>query len=619
MAKFKKLPEIKEPTRTLLSGNEAIALGAREAGIYFGVGYPGTPSTEILETFARLPGVKAQWSPNEKVAFETGIGASLAGSRTLVCMKHVGVNVAMDPLMTFAYTGAVGGFVLISADDPELHSSQNEQDNRHIARFAKIPMLEPADSREAHDFTKLAVEISEQFAVPVMVRVTTRISHAKGVVELEPWPVPQVTGFKRDIERFVMVPQFARRRHHEVESRLIALRKYSNESSLNHVEPGSGSIGIVTGSVSYQYVRELLPNAPVFKVGMSNPMPLEAIRSFAATVERLLVIEELDPYYEEQIKAAGIPCEGKRFFPLEGELNPDNVFEGLREAGALNGRPPKFYPVKIEVLPRPPVLCPGCPHRPMFTALKKIKADVFGDIGCYTLAALTPLNALHTCICMGASIGMANGVALVEGSRRPVVAVIGDSTFLHSGLTGILDSVYNKAPITLVILDNRATAMTGGQQHPGTGLTLQNEPTHQANLFDIVRALGVKHVFPVDSYDYEATLDILKKAVALKETAVLITTRPCVLYPTKMEPEPYRVLLDLCNGCAACIRIGCPAIALIEETTEKGLPKVSIDPDTCTGCRLCVQVCPVDAIESISGQKLPESVEETSACCEECH
>ncbi|MBT3233796.1 MAG: indolepyruvate ferredoxin oxidoreductase subunit alpha [Calditrichaeota bacterium] len=591
--------------KMLLSGNEAIALGAREAGIYFGVGYPGTPSTEILETFARIPGIKAQWSPNEKVAFEVGIGAALAGSRTLVTMKHVGVNVAMDPLMTFAYTGTVGGFVFISADDPELHSSQNEQDNRILARFAKIPMLEPSDSSEAHDFMKYAIEISEKFETPLMLRITTRISHAKGIVNLEPWPVPEVTGFKRNPERFVMIPQYARKRHTEVEKRIISMREFSNNSPLNRVEPGTGNIGIVTGGVSYNYVREVMPDAPIFKVGMSNPMPIDSIREFAATVDKLLVVEELEPYYEEQILAAGIACAGKEYFPIEGELNPDIVEAGLIKAGALDGSTSSVHPVGFNVLPRPPVLCSGCPHRPVYQALKKIRADVFGDIGCYTLGALKPLNAMHACICMGASIGMADGVQQVSGSKKPVVAVIGDSTFLHSGITGLLDAVYNQAPMILVILDNRATAMTGGQQHPGTGFTLQGEVAPQVNLFEIVKALGVKRVYDVDSYDLDKTIEILTEASEIKEPTVLITSQPCVLYPEKLPPQPFDVDLDKCNACQVCLHIGCPSISHIDQTTEKGLHLVAIDPDTCTGCSLCDQVCPEDAIFEITHEHAP--------------
>lgn len=606
MSKIKPLPPITTPTRLLLSGNEAIALGAREAGVYFAAAYPGTPSTEILETFSRLPGVKAQWSVNEKVAFEAGIGAALAGTRVMVCMKHVGVNVAMDPLMTFAYTGTVGGFLLVSADDPEMHSSQNEQDNRRIAYFAKIPMLEPSDSGEAHDYAKIALSLSEEYETPVMLRVTTRISHAKGIVEVEPWPVPVVKGFRKDPERFVMVPQFARPRHHQVELRLAKLRRITEQSPLNRVEAGNPEVGVVTGGVAYHYVREILPEASVFKVGLSNPLPVESIRNFARTVKRLLVVEELEPYYEEQLLAAGIACEGKRYFPVEGELNPDKVEEGLRQAGVLNGRVPRRAPKPpIDVLPRPPVLCPGCAHRPVFSALKKLKADVFGDIGCYTLGALKPLNALHACICMGASIGMAQGVQQVGGSKRPVVAVIGDSTFLHSGMTGLLDVVYNRAPVTVIILDNRATAMTGGQQHPGTGYTLQGDETFRVDYELLARALGVKHFFSLDPYDYEAAVALIRKATALGEPAVIVTTRPCMLYPVKKAPEPYRVLLDVCNGCGACIRIGCPAIFTVPETTPKGLPKVGIDPDTCTGCRLCVQVCPVNCIEPVSGPAEP--------------
>jgi indolepyruvate ferredoxin oxidoreductase alpha subunit len=618
MAKFRKLPEITQPVKMLMTGNEAIAIGAREAGVYFASAYPGTPSTEILETFGRLPGVKAQWSVNEKTAFEAGVGSSMAGARTLVCMKHVGVNVAMDPLMTFAYTGAVGGFVLVSADDPSMHSSQNEQDNRILAKFAKIPMLEPSDSAEAHAFVKLAVTLSEDFQTPVMLRVTTRISHAKGIVHLNPWPVPKVTGFVRNAPRFVMVPQFARLRHTEVEARLIRLAKYSESVPINRIEKGVGDVGIVTGGISYAHVREIMPDAPVFKIGMSNPMPIEAIREFASHYKRLIVVEELEPFYEDQIKAAGIKCEGKQFFPIEGELDPDVVTDGFRAAGVLNGSIPKFHPVKIDVIPRPPVLCAGCPHRPVFNALKKMKADVFGDIGCYTLGALAPIEALHACVCMGASIGMAAGVGAVEGSKRPVVAVIGDSTFLHSGITGLLDAVYNHAPLTLIILDNRITAMTGGQEHPGSGMTLQGEESFNVDYVALVKALGVKHIFLPDAYNFDESLETIKKAVALGEPSVILTSRPCMLYPGKRKYETFDVKLDLCNGCAACVRIGCPAISLIAETTEKGLNKIAINADACTGCSLCMQVCPVDAIITHSGNKPIVFEEKADAECGGC-
>lgn len=614
-----------------MTGNEAIAFGAREAGVYFASAYPGTPSTEILETFGRLPGVKAQWCVNEKVAFEVGIGSSMAGARTLVCMKHVGVNVAMDPLMTFAYTGAVGAFVLVSADDPSMHSSQNEQDNRIIAKFAKIPMLEPSDSTEAHSMMKLAVEISEAFETPVMLRVTTRISHAKGIVQLSPWPVPQVTGFIRNASRFVMVPQYAKLRHTEVEARLGRLLKFSEASPINRIDYGQvelpptggrqkleSDFGIVTGGISYNHVREILPHAPIFKIGMSNPMPIEAIRDFSRKFKNLLVVEELEPYYEDQIKAAGIKCEGKKFFPIEGELDPDVVADGLRSAGAINGSTPKFFPVAIDVMPRPPVLCAGCPHRPVFNALKKLKADVFGDIGCYTLGALQPLEALHACVCMGASIGMAEGVGLVQGSKRPVIAVIGDSTFLHSGMTPLLDAVYNKAPLTLILLDNSITAMTGGQEHPGSGVTLQGEPTINVDYHKICEALGVKHIFTPDAYNYDEVIATIQEAIKLQEPSVILTNRPCMLYPGKRKYETYKILLDPCNGCGACVRIGCPAISLIAETTDKGLHKVTIDPDACTGCSLCMQVCPVEAIETESGEKPVVFAEPSEVECGGC-
>ncbi|MBM3328459.1 MAG: 4Fe-4S dicluster domain-containing protein, partial [Calditrichaeota bacterium] len=547
-----------------------------------------------------------------------GIGASLAGARTLVAMKHVGVNVALDPLMTFAYTGAVGGFVLVSADDPAMHSSQNEQDNRILARFAKIPMLEPSDSAEAHDMVRFAFDLSEEYQTPVMLRVTTRISHAKGIVTLSPWPdSKESTGFKRDISRFVMVPQYARPRHTAVEERLTLLKNLSERSPLNFVDwpegapgsPGRRPLGVVTGGIAFAHVREVLPDVPVFKIGFSNPLPIEAIRAFAVSFERLIVVEELEPFYEEQLRAAGIDCEGKRFFPLEGELDPDVVREGfLKAVGRTKeeiGERKEEIGIEgnghIEVLPRPPVLCAGCPHRPVFNALKKLKADVFGDIGCYTLGALAPLKALHACVCMGASVGMAAGVGAVGGSKRPVVGVIGDSTFLHSGITGLLDAVYNKAPLTLLILDNRITAMTGGQQHPGSGITLQGTPTIQVNYVELCRVLGVRHIYELDAYDYEKSIAVIKEATSLGEPAVVITNRPCMLYPAKRKYETFHVLTDVCNGCAACIRIGCPAIELIAETTAKGLPKVAIKTADCTGCSLCQQVCPVDAIVTANG------------------
>jgi indolepyruvate ferredoxin oxidoreductase alpha subunit len=581
--------------KRLLSGNEAVAQGAMEAGVRLAAAYPGTPSTEILETLSKFPGAYAQWSPNEKVAFEVGIGASMAGARAMVCMKHVGVNVAADPLMTFSYTGVNGGFVLVCADDPEMHSSQNEQDNRHYARFAKIPMLEPSNSQEAKDFLLEAYKISETFDTPVMLRLTTRISHSKTIVECGEWKKPEVKGFKKDVSKYVMMPVFAIERHKIVEERLERLKVYSENSPLNRIEMKSTSLGVVTSSISYQYVREVLPDASIMKVGLSWPLPIEKIRQFANSVEQLMVVEELDPFMETELKAAGINCFGKEYISLKGELNPERLEEALVAAKvfldfSFESAPPN------EVLSRPPVLCAGCPHRTVFNALKKLKANVFGDIGCYTLAALPPLGALHSCICMGASIGNAIGVDLVDGSKQPVVAVIGDSTFLHSGLTGIMDAVYNKSNVTVIILDNRATAMTGGQNHPGTGFTLMGEPTHQADIAAIVKALGVPNVVPIDATDFNKTVETIQAAIDYPGPSVLITQEPCRLFPKKRGGNPYYIDLEICNGCGICLKIGCPALFASVETTPKGLRKAEIDQIACVGCDLCAQLCPVSAI-----------------------
>jgi len=581
--------------KRLLSGNEAVAQGAMEAGVRLAAAYPGTPSTEILETLSKFPGAYAQWSPNEKVAFEVGIGASMAGARAMVCMKHVGLNVAADPLMTFSYTGVNGGFVLVCADDPEMHSSQNEQDNRHYARFAKIPMLEPSNSQEAKDFLLEAYKISETFDTPVMLRLTTRISHSKTIVECGEWKKPEVNGFKKDVSKYVMMPVFAIERHKIVEERLEKLKEYSENSPLNRIEMRSTSLGVVTSSISYQYVREVLPDASILKLGMSWPLPIEKIRQFANSVDQLMVVEELDPFMENELKAAKIDCFGKEYISLKGELNPERLQEALVAAKLLFDVSFVSYPPN-EVLSRPPVLCAGCPHRTVFNALKKLKANVFGDIGCYTLAALPPLGALHSCICMGASIGNAIGVDLVDGSKQPVVAVIGDSTFLHSGLTGVMDAVYNKSNVTVIILDNRATAMTGGQNHPGTGFTLMGEPTHQADIAAIVKALGVPHVAELDALNFDHTVETIREAVNTPGPSVLITQEPCRLFPKKLGGTPYQVDLEICNGCGVCFKIGCPALFASEETTAKGLRKAEIDQTACVGCDLCAQLCPVDAI-----------------------
>ena len=582
--------------KRLLSGNEAVARGAYEAGVKLAAGYPGTPSTEILETLAEeYRSIYSQWSPNEKVAFEVGIGASLGGGRAMVTMKHVGLNVAADPFMTFAYTGVNAGFVLISADDPEMHSSQNEQDNRFFAKFAQIPFIEPADSQESKDFVLQAFEISERFDTPVMLRMTTRISHSKGIVEeYEPVKLPE-SGFKRDMQKYVMIPANAKKRHAAVVERLEKLRQFSEETELNAIEINGSEIGIITGGIAYQYAKDNLPDVDYLKIGFGFPLPIEKIRKFVALHKVNVVIEELEPYYEEAINAAGIKVEGKRYFSRLGELSPYRVALGLKEAGILT----EAHGAEIEpeqLFPRPPILCPGCPHRGAFMALKKLGVAVTGDIGCYTLSVLPPLEMMDSCICMGASIGTAIGMEKAQGHKKGVVAVIGDSTFLHSGMTGLLDAVYNKSNVTIVILNNRITAMTGGQQHPATGLTLMGEKTKEVNFVELAKALGVESVREADPYDYAGLLNVFKEEINREGPSVVITNRPCVLMPKRIMDRPYTVVSDDCNGCSACFRIGCPAISASKELTKHNRPKAIIDTMLCTGCTLCAQVCQPEAI-----------------------
>ena len=586
------IPRMKE----LLSGNEAVARGAYEAGVALAAGYPGTPSTEILETLAeRYRTIYSQWSPNEKVAFEVAIGASLGGARALVTMKHVGLNVAADPFMTFAYTGVNGGFVVVSADDPEMHSSQNEQDNRFFARFAKVPFLEPSDSQESKDMVRLAFEVSEQFDTPVMLHMSTRISHSKGVVELAEPVTAAGRKFIKEPTKYVMIPGHARVRHQVLEGRVGRLREYSESTPLNVFENNGCEIGIIVGGVAYQYAKEVAPDFDYFKIGFGYPLPLTRIGDFIRSHKRVVVIEELEPYFEDQIRAAGFPIEGKRYFGPLGELSPARIARGLKEAGLIDKIP--VAEIEAEALfPRPPVLCPGCPHRGAFMALRKLGVAVTGDIGCYTLGTLYPLNALDTCICMGASIGNAIGMEKVGGYEKGTVAVIGDSTFFHSGITGLIDAVYNRSNLTLIILDNRATAMTGGQQHPATGKTLMGDDAHVVDLEALCRAIGVQHFRRVDPYNYEETKQAITEEMKNPGPSVIVTDRPCVLMPKRIMDEPYVVDLELCNGCSACFRISCPAIAASTETNERGRPKAVIDESLCTGCTLCAQICLPEAI-----------------------
>ncbi|HSR13580.1 MAG TPA: thiamine pyrophosphate-dependent enzyme, partial [Thermodesulfobacteriota bacterium] len=483
--------------RKLLSGNEAIARGAHESGVKVAAAYPGTPSTEILENLSRYEGMHVEWCPNEKVALETAMGAAFGGARALAAMKHVGVNVAADPLFTLSYTGLRGGLVLVSADDPEMHSSQNEQDNRHYAKAAKIPMLDPSDSQEAKDFTKIAFELSEKFDTPVMLRTTTRVSHSKSIVRMEePSAPPVALALTKDPVKFVMLPANARKRHPIVESRMRELAKLAETFPGNRIEWGDKKVGIITGGVSYQYAREAMPEASVLKLGMAYPLPVELIRNFARQVEKLYVLEELDPFIEEHVRALGIEVSGKANFPLCGELNPR-----LAAAGLNGGAVETAQTAPANLPARPPIMCPGCPHRGIFSILSKLKLYVTGDIGCYTLGFLPPLSAIDTCVCMGASIGHAMGLdkALGREALGKVVAVIGDSTFLHSGITSLLNVVYNRGAVTVIILDNHTTAMTGHQDHPGISKTLDGVDGGRVDIAALCTAMGVEDVRRVDA------------------------------------------------------------------------------------------------------------------------
>lgn len=568
--------------KLLLSGNEAIARGAYEAGVEIAAAYPGTPSTEILENVVKYPEIYAEWSVNEKVAFEVALGGALAGKRALAAMKHVGVNVAADALMTACLTGVNRGFVIITADDPGMHSSQNEQDNRVYAKFAKIPMLEPSNSQEAKEFTKLAFELSEKYDTPVLLRMTTRVCHGKGIVDLHERLSLEPGQFEKNPQKFVMIPAYARKRHEVVMTRLQQLETCAETCPMNRVEMRDAEIGVVTSGISYQYTREALPKASIFKLGMSFPLPLQSLKKFAQSVKTLYVIEELEPIFEEQMQAAGIAVIGKECFPRTGELSPETIRACLKTSSNI--------PAPVADLPnRPPVMCAGCPHRGMFHILKKLKVVVSGDIGCYTLSALPPLAAMDTCVCMGASVGIAQGLQHAGTSKKPVVGVLGDSTFLHSGIPGLVNAVYNQSNITLIILDNRITAMTGHQENPGTGRTLRGEATHSLDFAALARAVGVTHVSEINPLDLKATEAALRSALEFSGPAVVIAREPCVLIEKGKVRERFRIDPAVCIRCKLCLRIGCPAISLKNDV-------VSIDPLQCTGCGLCAQVCTSGAI-----------------------
>jgi indolepyruvate ferredoxin oxidoreductase alpha subunit len=592
--------------KRLLSGNEAVARGAWEADVVVASAYPGTPSTEILENFARYPNVYAEWSPNEKVALDVAVGAAYAGRRALAAMKHVGVNVAADSVFYSSMTGMEAGLVIITADDPDIHSSQNEQDNRRYAKFARIPCLEPSDSQEAKDLVAVAFDFSEQFDTPVFLRLTTRICHSSTPVTLgdQMEIVPTLEKFPRNPAKYVMVPGNARKRHPIIEERIAVLTEFAETFPFNRVEwrdnGAQGSrLGIVTNGIAYQYAREVFPDASILRLGMTYPLPPGLVRDFASRVDRLIVIEELDPFLEEEIKLMGIACEGKSIFPITGELNPRIVRESAIDAGLLpeSVRVPVAELDKPELPPRPPVLCPGCPHRGLFHILNKRRVPVTGDIGCYTLGLLPPLSALHTCGCMGAGISQAHGAAKAGISER-MVAVIGDSTFFHAGLPALANVAYNQSNVVTVILDNRITGMTGHQQNPGTGYTLQMQETPPLELEPLVRALGIERVKTVPSYDVKALDETLKDFLKADGPSVLIAREECALLPSARQRwVPLEVIAEKCNGCTMCFRIGCPAILKSDELDEKTQrPKALIDALLCTGCEVCAQVCPRDAI-----------------------
>lgn len=579
--------------KKLFTGNEAIARGAWEAGVVVCSAYPGTPSTQITEHAAEYDEMYAEWSPNEKVALEVGIGASIAGGRAMVAMKHVGVNVAADPLFTFAYTGVNGGLVLVAADDPGMHSSQNEQDSRHFGRAAKVPVLEPSDSQEAKDFTKLAFDISENFDTPVLLRITTRVAHSQSLVELGERNGDVLKPYVKNAQKYVMIPAYARQRHVVVEDRLAQLQEYTETTPVNRIEWNDTKIGVITSGVQYQYVKEVLKDASILKLGMTFPLPRKLITEFAKKVDTLYVIEELEPFIEDHLKAWGIDVHGKDTFSVIGEILPETIIDqmGLTAEYTNTQRPA----ASSNIPARPPVLCAGCPHRGLFYILSKLKVTVAGDIGCYTLGSLAPLNAMDTTICMGASIGTAIGMEKARGKdfARKLIAVIGDSTFVHSGITGLIDAVYNKATTTTIILDNRTTGMTGHQQNPTTGFTLKGEPIKELDLVQLCKAIGVERVVVVDPFALEELEAVIKRELAAEEPSVIITQRVCALIDkNKDSMTPYTVDQEACIGCMRCMRLACPCII-------KEGKKVRINTTQCNGCGLCVNVCDSGAIMKV--------------------
>ena len=575
--------------KTLMLGNEAVARGLYEAGCAVVSSYPGTPSTEITEAVAKFPQVYAEWAPNEKVAMETAFGASLAGKRSFCGMKHVGLNVAADPLFTIAYTGVNAGMVIAVADDAGMHSSQNEQDSRHYARSAKLPMLEPADSAEALAFTKAAYELSERFDTPVLLKMCTRVSHSQSVVETEERVEPPARPYEKNAAKYIMMPGYAKLRHPVVEQRTQALANWAETCDLNRVEPGRDpSMGILTSSTSYQYVKEVVGDQhPVLKLGMVWPLPSKLILDFAAGVDKLVVVEELDGFLETWCRELGLEVEGKTSFSLIDELSQNKV------AAKLGTAPEAGKALETAIPNRPPVMCAGCPHRGLFYTLNKMKLTVLGDIGCYTLGAVAPLSAIDSTICMGASVSGIHGFLKASGGQMDgkTVAVIGDSTFMHSGITGLVNIAYNESNATVIILDNSITGMTGHQQNPTTGFNLKGDPCTKIDLESLCKAVGIRRVRVVDPYDLSQCEAVIKEELAAPEASVVISRRPCALLKYVKHKAPLTVDTAKCVGCKACMKIGCPAISVADG-------KAGVDATLCVGCGVCQQLCKFDALQT---------------------
>lgn len=585
--------------KKFLSANEAVAHAAAQAGCVVASAYPGTPSTEILENIAKFKDtVRCEWAVNEKVAMETAIGASMAGARALTAMKHVGLNVAMDPLMTFTYVGATGGMVIISADDPGMHSSQNEQDNRNLAKFARAPLFEPSDSQEAYDMVREAFEISEKFQVPVIIRLTTRTSHSASLVDLGDFnPKPHaLIPYEKNIRKTIPVPMFARGQRLAAQERTLAMEKAACASGLNRIIPGKRELGIITSAVAFQYVREIFPEYTILKLGWTNPLPKALVADFASRVDRLLVVEELDPFLEDQVKAMGLKVVAHTTELNMLELNADRL-QNLRHEILGDVPEAKSVPVDAALPTRPPVLCAGCGHRGVFYVLSKLKATVTGDIGCYTLGAFPPLNAMDSTICMGASIGNAAGMRKA-GLKGRICAVLGDSTFFHSGMTGILSALYNGTPVTTVVLDNRITAMTGHQDNPGTGKTLTGDPAPVTEIGDIARAMGYKKVVKVSADDLSALETVLKDAMDGDEGALIIAYAPCRIAAKLTKEGLCEVDAEKCRACGACFKMGCPAMTRGKEV-RPGAFQMVIDANLCAGCKQCGQGCKFGAIRRV--------------------